>query len=96
MEYRTLGDTGLRLSVLGFGAAPLGNEYGNVEAAQGERAVQTAIDHGINFFDTSPYYGRTLSEERLGVALLGKRDKVVLCTNAAAMGRILSIFLRRA
>jgi L-galactose dehydrogenase len=87
MEYRTLGDTGLRLSILGFGAAPLGNEYDDVEAAQGERAVQTAIDHGINFFDTSPYYGRTLSEERLGKALLGKRDKVVLCTKCGRYGK---------
>ena len=80
MEYRTLGNTGLRLSVLGFGAAPLGNEYGNLAATEGEGAVHAAIDHGINFFDTSPYYGRTLSEARLGAALSGKRDKVVLCT----------------
>jgi L-galactose dehydrogenase len=87
MEYRTLGDTELRLSILGFGAAPLGNEYGDIEAAQGERAVHTAIDHGINFFDTSPYYGRTLSEERLGKALLGKRDKVVLCTKCGRYGK---------
>jgi aryl-alcohol dehydrogenase-like predicted oxidoreductase len=87
MEYRTLGATGLRLSILGFGAAPLGNEYGDVEATQGERAVQTAIDHGINFFDTSPYYGRTLSEERLGKALLGRRDKVVLCSKCGRYGK---------
>jgi L-galactose dehydrogenase len=87
MEYRTLGNTGLRLSILGFGAAPLGNEYGDIEAAQGERAVHTAIDHGINFFDTSPYYGRTLSEERLGKALLGKRDKVILCTKCGRYGK---------
>src|SRR5436190_14855350 len=78
MEYRTLGNTGLRLSILGFGAAPLGNEYGDIQTTEGERAVHAAIDHGINFFDTSPYYGRTLSEERLGMALTGKRDKVVL------------------
>jgi L-galactose dehydrogenase len=87
MEYRTRVDTGLRLSILGFGEAPLGNEYGDIEAAQGERAVQTAIDHGINFFDTSPYYGRTLSEERLGKALLGKRDKVILCTKCGRYGK---------
>jgi L-galactose dehydrogenase len=87
MEYRTLGNTGLRLSVLGFGAAPLGNEYGDVQAAQGEFAVQTAIDQGINFFDTSPYYGRTLSEERLGKALLGKRANVVLCTKCGRYGK---------
>lgn len=71
MEYRALGNTGLRLSILGLGAAPLGNEYGNIQVAEGERAVQTAIEHGINLFDTSPYYGRTLSEERLGTAFSG-------------------------
>lgn len=87
MEYRTLGNTGLRLSILGFGAAPLGNEYGNIQAAEGERAVHAAIDNGINFFDTSPYYGRTLSEERLGAALFGKRDKVVLCTKCGRYGK---------
>lgn len=87
MEYRTLGNTGLRLSILGFGAAPLGNEYGDIEATQGEYAVQTAIDHGINFFDTSPYYGRTLSEERLGAALLATREKVVLCTKLGRYGK---------
>jgi L-galactose dehydrogenase len=87
MEYRTLGNTGLRLSVLGFGAATLGNEYGEIQTAEGERAVHAAIDHGINFFDTSPYYGRTLSEERLGAALTGKRDKVVLCTKCGRYGK---------
>jgi L-galactose dehydrogenase len=87
MEYRTLGTTALRLSVLGFGAATLGNEYGEIQAAEGERAVHAAIDHGINFFDTSPYYGRTLSEERLGAALKGKRDKIVLCTKCGRYGK---------
>jgi len=48
------------LSVIGFGAAPLGNEFGTIDPAEGERAVQTAIDRGINFFDTAPYYGRTM------------------------------------
>ncbi len=80
MEYKVLGRTGLRVSVIGFGASPLGNEFGSIDPAEGERAVHAAIDHGINFFDVSPYYGRTLAEERLGTALAGKRDKVVLAT----------------
>jgi L-galactose dehydrogenase len=80
MQQKMLGRTGLSLSVLGFGAAPLGNEYGNVDTSEGERAVHAAIDKGINFFDTSPYYGRTLSEERLGKALEGRRQQVVLST----------------
>lgn len=80
MEYRELGKTGLRVSVLGFGASPLGNVFEDVSPAQGERAVHAAIDRGINLFDVSPYYGKTLAEKRLGAALLGRRDKVVLST----------------
>jgi L-galactose dehydrogenase len=66
--------------VLGFGASPLGNVFDEVSPAQGERAVHAAIDRGINLFDVSPYYGKTLAEERLGAALLGRRDKVALST----------------
>lgn len=80
MEYGTLGRTGLRVSKLGFGASPLGNEFGETDPAEGERAVHCAVDLGINYFDTAPYYGRTLSETRLGSALKGRRDKVVLAT----------------
>lgn len=78
MRYKRLGKTGLNVSVIGFGAAPLGNEFGAIDEAEAERAVAFAIDHGINFFDTSPYYGRTLSETRLGKALNGRRKEVVL------------------
>ncbi|MCI0398555.1 MAG: aldo/keto reductase [Chloroflexi bacterium] len=80
MIYQTLGKTGLRVSKMGFGCAPLGNEYGQIGDDEAIRAVQVAIDEGINFFDTSPYYGRTLSEVRLGKALAGRRDKVILAT----------------
>lgn len=80
MELRTLGKTGLRLSKLGFGSGPLGGDFGTIDVAEGERTVHAAIDRGINFFDTAPYYGRTLSEGRLGAALAGKRQKVILCT----------------
>ena len=80
MEYRKLGRTDLQVSILGFGTAPLGNVYGTTEPSGGKRAVHSAIVSGINFFDSSPYYGLTLSEERLGEALVGWRDKVVLAT----------------
>jgi L-galactose dehydrogenase len=80
MELRTLGRTGLLVSKLGFGASPLGNEFGEMDAGEGERAVHCAIDLGINYFDTAPYYGRTLAETRLGAALVGRRDRVVLAT----------------
>ena len=80
LRFRTLGATGLQVSELGFGAAALGDEFGSVDPEEGTRAVHQAIDLGINFFDTSPYYGRTLSEERLGRALAGKRHQVILAT----------------
>ncbi|MGB0388851.1 MAG: aldo/keto reductase [Ardenticatenaceae bacterium] len=80
MIYNTLGKTGLQVSKMGFGCAPLGNEYGDLDNREAVRSVHAAIDGGINFFDTSPYYGRTLSEIRLGEALKGKRDQVVLAT----------------
>jgi L-galactose dehydrogenase len=80
MRYKQLGKTGLQVSVIGFGAAPLGNEFGAIDEAEAERAVNFAIDSGITFFDTSPYYGRTLSEGRLGKALDGRRQEVVLAS----------------
>jgi L-galactose dehydrogenase len=80
VRYKPLGRTGLNVSAIGFGASPLGNEFGSVDPDEGQRAVHAAIEQGINFFDVAPYYGRTLAEERLGAALEGKRDKVVLAT----------------
>lgn len=80
MQYRPLASTGLEVSVLGFGAATLGNEYGPTDRAGAQRAVAHAIERGISFFDVSPYYGRTLAEERLGEALAGLRERVVLAT----------------
>jgi L-galactose dehydrogenase len=80
MKYRPLGSTGLEVSALGFGASPLGDVYGRVSAHDSVRAVHCAIDNGINFFDVSPYYGLTLAESRLGEALEGKRDRVILAT----------------
>lgn len=86
MLYRKLGRTDLEVSILGFGASPFGNVYGSVDPSEGERAVHLAIDSGINFFDVSPYYGLTLAEERLGKALAGRRDKVVLATKCGRYG----------
>lgn len=80
MEYRALDGTDLKLSVIGFGASPLGDEFGTIDPQEGERAVHHAIASGVNFFDVSPYYGRTLAEERLGRALAGRRGEVVVAT----------------
>ena len=86
MEYRKIGNTGLRVSILGYGASPLGNAYGKTEPAEVTRAIRHAFAQGINFFDVSPYYGATLAEERLGVGLEGIRDQVVLMTKCGRYG----------
>jgi L-galactose dehydrogenase len=83
METRELGQTGLRVSPIAFGAAPVGSHYGEVATADAVAAVRHAIDRGINFIDTSPYYGLTRSETVLGQALSGGyRNRVILSTKA--------------
>ena len=85
MIYRPLGRTGLKVSIVGYGASPLGAEFGKIDPAEGTRAVHYAIDHGLNYFDVAPYYGRTLAETRLGQAMAGYREKVILATKVARM-----------
>jgi L-galactose dehydrogenase len=80
MIYRELGQTGLQVSIVGYGASPLGAEFGQIDPAEGTQAVHYAIERGINYFDVAPYYGRTLAETRLGKALAGYRNKVILAT----------------
>jgi L-galactose dehydrogenase len=87
MRYTALGRTSLVVSEIGFGAATLGDEYGPIDPAEGCRAVHSAMDRGVNFFDVSPYYGRTLAESRLGEFLAGRRDRVVLATKVGRYDR---------
>jgi L-galactose dehydrogenase len=81
METRPLGNTGLRLPILSFGASSLGQEFRQVDLNEALRAVHVALDLGMNFIDTSPFYGRGMSEVLLGVALRGvPRDRYILGT----------------
>ncbi|RWR74046.1 L-galactose dehydrogenase [Cinnamomum micranthum f. kanehirae] len=83
LERRDLGLTGVKLSCIGFGASPLGNVFGAVTEEEANSAVRLAFSLGINFFDTSPYYGGTLSEKVLGKALLAlgaPREEFVVST----------------
>jgi L-galactose dehydrogenase len=80
LERRQLGQTALRVSIVGFGASPLGNVFRQTDPKEGAAAVHAAIDYGINYFDVSPYYGITVAESRLGEALSGRRHEVVLAT----------------
>lgn len=86
MQYRRLGKTGLQVSVIGFGASPLGNVFDDCDENEGIRSVHCAIDMGINFFDVAPFYGITLAETRLGKALKGKREKIILATKCGRYG----------
>ncbi len=86
MQYRRLGKTELNVSVIGFGASPLGNVFNDCDETEGIRSVHCAIDLGINFFDVAPFYGLTLAETRLGDALKGKRNDILLATKCGRYG----------
>lgn len=81
MQTRQLGRTDLHLPILSFGASSLGAEFRNVTIEEALKSVHVALDCGLNFIDTSPFYGRGMSEVLLGIALKGvPRDSYTLCT----------------
>ena len=85
MNTRFLGNTGVRVSELCFGAMTFGGKgywqnIGQVEQKEADELVRTAIDAGINFFDTADIYSEGRSEEILGKALGKKRNDIVLAT----------------
>jgi aryl-alcohol dehydrogenase-like predicted oxidoreductase len=81
MQTRTLGRTGLQLPILSFGASSLGQEFRSVKLDEALESVRVALDCGLNFIDTSPFYGRGMSEVLLGIALRHvPRESYTLCT----------------
>lgn len=81
MQYRELGNTGLKISSLGFGASSLGSVFHDTKEKESIKAVETAIEGGINFIDVSPYYGSFKAETVLGKALKSiPRQKFYLST----------------
>jgi L-galactose dehydrogenase len=81
MQTRPLGKTGLNLPILSFGASSLGAEFRSVKLEEALESVRVALDCGLNFIDTSPFYGRGMSEVLLGIALQGvPRESYTLCT----------------
>jgi L-galactose dehydrogenase len=81
MQTRPLGRTGLDLSILSFGASSLGQEFRKVDLNEALRSVHVAFELGMNFIDTSPFYGRGTSECLLGFALRGiPRESYILGT----------------
>ncbi|MFO1499752.1 MAG: aldo/keto reductase, partial [Verrucomicrobiota bacterium] len=81
METRPLGKTGLKVPILSFGASSLGQEFRSVNLDEALRSVRIALNLGLNLIDTSPFYGRGMSEVLLGIALREvPRDSYLLCS----------------
>ena len=86
-QKRVLGKSGVEVTIMGFGGAPLGNMYQAFSDQQARATLEACYDAGIRYFDTAPLYGFGLSEHRLGEALRGRqRDAFVLSTK---VGRLL-------
>ena len=88
MEYRKLNGSGLNVPVLSYGTATFGggNEFfkawGSSDVKEASRLVDVCLEHGVNFFDTANVYSKGLSEEILGEAIKGKRNKLLLSTKS--------------
>jgi aryl-alcohol dehydrogenase-like predicted oxidoreductase len=86
MEHRKLGASGLSVPVLSFGTATFGGKgdffktWGNTDVSEAKRMVNLCLDAGVTMFDTANTYSRGASEEILGEALQGLRDKVIVST----------------
>ncbi|GCE15653.1 aldo/keto reductase [Tengunoibacter tsumagoiensis] len=88
MEYRQLGQSGLKVPVLSFGTATFGGgdaffqAWGSSDVAQASRLIDICMEAGVNLFDTADIYSRGMSEEILGKAIAGRRDDVLISTKA--------------
>ncbi|MFM8986760.1 MAG: aldo/keto reductase, partial [Planctomycetia bacterium] len=81
MQTRPLGTTGLDVPILSFGASSLGQEFRSITLDEAVGSVRAALDCGMRLIDTSPFYGRGMSEVLLGVALRSiPRSEYLLCT----------------
>ncbi|WGS21021.1 MULTISPECIES: aldo/keto reductase [unclassified Bradyrhizobium] len=86
MEYRNLGASGLKVPVLSFGTGtfggqgPLFSAWGRSGVDEARRLIDVCLDAGVNLFDTADVYSNGASEEILGAAIKGRRDKVLIST----------------
>ena len=89
MDYRYLGRSGLKVSVLSFGAGtfggsgPLFGAWGNTDVEEARRLIDICLDAGVNLFDTADVYSNGASEHVLGAAIKGRRDKVLISTKVS-------------
>ena len=87
MKYRTLGNTDLNASIIALGTWGLGggSVWGDTDISSADDLLSAGADCGINYIDTAPVYGMGRSEELLGKALAGRRDKFLLQTTSVAL-----------
>jgi aryl-alcohol dehydrogenase-like predicted oxidoreductase len=89
MEYRQLGNSGLRVPALSFGAGtfggrgPLFGAWGTIDAREASRMIDISLEAGLNMFDSADVYSDGASEQVLGEAIKGRRDKIILSTKLA-------------
>lgn len=88
MNYRPLGNTGLKVSEVSFGTWAIGGSWGTTDDQESLRALEAAIDAGVNFFDTADVYGDGHSERLLAQATKGKTDRVHIATKFCRRGDI--------
>jgi myo-inositol catabolism protein IolS len=89
MLYRDFGKTGFQASAIGLGTWNIGNQWGQIDEERAIATIHSAIENGINLIDTAESYGipTGLSEERLGKALAGMRERVHIVTKIGRWGR---------
>lgn len=89
MEYRQLGNSGLRVPALSFGAGTFGGQgplfgaWGTIDAPEASRMIDISMEAGLNMFDSADVYSDGASEQFLGEAIKGRRDKIILSTKLA-------------
>jgi aryl-alcohol dehydrogenase-like predicted oxidoreductase len=82
MKYRPLGRTGWKVSEISFGAWAIGGFWGDVSDAEGMGALNTAVDSGVNFFDTADVYGDGRSERLIAALKKSRKDEIIVATKA--------------
>ncbi|WP_026692543.1 aldo/keto reductase [Peribacillus kribbensis] len=88
MNYRELGNTGLKISEVSFGTWAIGGSWGKTTDSEALKSLEFAIEKGVNFFDTADVYGDGHSEELLAKAAKGKEDQIHIATKFCRQGDI--------
>ncbi|MDQ6420154.1 aldo/keto reductase [Paenibacillus sp. LHD-117] len=88
MNYRALGSSDMKVSEISFGTWAIGGSWGSKDDAESLRALETAIEAGVNFFDTADVYGEGHSEQLLAQATKGKEDDILIATKFCRAGDI--------